>query len=173
MSGGSVQLIVVRARPEQSKHRAPHDTHDLLLQDPGVKLASEPGDSPEPEPEAVIVNDDARTKINHTVSRGGKAGADECGKQQEHGARDLMMQRVVKEEEEFDRSYCRMTYLPISIAMIFIHSFRLVRGPGPPPGPQLHLPLYRRIAQVHATVVARKRDRHPIDDVSLVLEMQV
>ena len=52
MSGGSVQLIVVRARPEQSTHRAPHDTHALPLQDPGVKLVSEPGDSPEPDPDA-------------------------------------------------------------------------------------------------------------------------
>ena len=88
MSGGRVQLIVVRARPEQSTHRAPHETHALPLHVHGAKLASEPGDSPEPEPEAVRVNDDARTMINHTVSRGGKAGADECGKQQEHGARD-------------------------------------------------------------------------------------
>ena len=52
MSGGRVQLIVVRARPEQSTHRAPHDTHALPLHVHGVKLVSEPGASPEPDPEA-------------------------------------------------------------------------------------------------------------------------
>ena len=52
MFGGSVQLIVARVRPEQSTHRAPQDTHALPLQDHGAKLVSEPGASPEPEPEA-------------------------------------------------------------------------------------------------------------------------
>ena len=144
ISDGSAQSMAVRARPEQSTHKGPHDTHALPPQDPCVEFAIKPGDSPEPEPEAGGLYDQSR---HYCIILQRLADAI-CAQTRVASRRSIARveaKAMVQKEDSCLKFERTIADTPTTVSILII-SFRLMSRPRPPPTPQLHLALHRSIA---------------------------